>query len=198
MIIRKTLLVVLSLSLLTACGIGRQIRELKSFANCDFRLQSTENTTLAGVNVQQVQSLADLNWGQAAKLTAAYAQGSLPLNLVVNVQVKNPNETLASMNSLQWIMMIDDKEIVDGVLNDRIAIDPNGGISTLPIRISADLMKVLPGVSKEEKLSMGLGLAGAGNKPTRLTLKVKPSIMVGNSTLKYPGYIKVNQEFGGK
>jgi hypothetical protein len=48
----------------------------------------------------------------------------------------------------------------------------------------------------EDAVNMGLGLSGSGNKPTRITLKVKPSILVGQTVLRYPGYIKVNQEFG--
>jgi hypothetical protein len=49
----------------------------------------------------------------------------------------------------------------------------------------------------DQAVNMGLGLSGNGGKPTRVTLKVKPSIMVGQTVVKYPGYIKVNQEFGG-
>ncbi len=174
----------------------RQIRELQSFAKCDFRLSTVENTTLAGVNVQQVRNIRDLNFAQAAKITQSYASGSLPLNLIVNLQVKNPNASTAAMNSVDWIMLIDDKEIVDGTLNERIQIDPNGGVSTLPIKISADLRKILNSMPADQAVNMGLGLTGNGDKPTRITLKVKPSIMVGQTIVKYPGFIKVNQEFG--
>jgi hypothetical protein len=174
----------------------RQLRELQTFANCDFRLANLENTTLAGINVQNVRSVSDLNLVQAAKITQAYASGSLPLNLIVNMEVKNPNPTTAAMNSVDWIMLIDDKEIVDGTVNERVQIAPEGGITTLPIRISTDLRKVLNNMPADQAVNMGLGLSGNGGKPTRVTLKIKPSIMVGQSVLKYPGYIKVNQEFG--
>jgi hypothetical protein len=113
------------------------------------------------------------------------------------MEVKNPNATTAAMNSVDWIMMIDDKEIVDGTVNERIQISPDGGVTNLPIRISTDLRKVLNNMPADQAVNMGLGLAGSGGKPTRVTLKIKPSIMVGQSVLKYPGYIKVNQEFGG-
>jgi hypothetical protein len=185
---------ILFLFLLTNC---RQLRELQSFAKCDFRVKNVENTTLAGTNVQNVRSLSDLSFAQAARLTTAYASGSLPLDLLLNIEVKNPNPNPASMNSMDWIMLIDDKEIVNGVVNERIAIEPNGGISTLPIRISTDLRKVLSGMSPDEAVKMGLGLSGQNGKPTRITLKVKPSIMVGQTVLRYPGYINVNSEFGG-
>lgn len=187
------ILIVFLLFTFTDC---RQLKELQSFAKCDFRLATVENTNLGGVNVQQIRSITDLNFSQAARITQAYASGSLPLSLTLNIDVKNPNATPASMNNLEWIMLIDDREIVDGVVNDKIEIAPNGGVSTLPIRISTDLRKVLSGIPAEDAVNMGLGLSGSGNKPTRITLKVKPSILVGQTVLRYPGYIKVNQEFG--
>lgn len=193
--LRNSFLALLLLFTFTQC---RSLRELQSFARCDFRLATVENTMLAGVNVQQIKSVADLNLSQAARITTAYASGALPLSLTVNIDVKNPNATTASMNSMEWIMLIDDKEIVDGVVNDRIEISPNGGISKLPIRISTDLRKVLSNMPADQAVKMGLGLSGSGNKPTRITLKVKPSILVGQTVLKYPGYIRVNHEFGNQ
>jgi hypothetical protein len=186
------------LLILGGCGIGRQIQELRNFANCEFRLRNMENTTLAGVNVQQVQSLSDLNLAQAAQVTSAYARGSLPLNLVLNVEARNPNESTASMNQLEWIMLIDDKEIVNGLLDERVAISPDGGISNIPLRISVDLLKALPNTSREEALNMGLGLAGASGRPTRVSLRVRPTILMGNTPLRYPGYITVSQEFSSR
>jgi hypothetical protein len=193
--LRNNLFLIFLLCILTYC---KSIRELQSFARCEFRVATVENTMLAGVNVQQIRKLTDLNLMQAARITQSYAGGSLPLSLTVNVDVKNPNATPAAMNSMEWIMLIDDKEIVDGVVNDRIDIAANGGISKLPIRISTDLRKILSNMSTEEAVNMGLGLSGSGNKPTRVTLKVKPSILVGQTLIKYPGYIKVNHEFGNQ
>lgn len=192
----KVINIVLFILLLFTFTDCRQLRELQSFAKCDFRLATVENTNLAGINVQQIRTITDLNFSQAARITQAYASGSLPLSLTLNIDVKNPNATPASMNNMEWIMLIDDREIVDGVVNEKIDIAPNGGVSSLPIRISTDLRKVLSGMPAEDAVNMGLGLSGSGNKPTRITLKVKPSILVGQTVLRYPGYIKVNQEFG--
>jgi hypothetical protein len=193
--LKNSLLLLLLIFLLSDC---KSLRELQSFSRCEFRVATVENTMLAGVNVQQIRKITDLNLAQAARITQSYAGGSLPLSLIVNVDVKNPNGTAAAMNSMEWIMLIDDREIVDGVVNDRIDIAPNGGISKLPIRISTDLRKVLSNMPAEDAVNMGLGLSGSGSKPTRITLKVKPSILVGQTLIKYPGYIKVNHEFGNQ
>jgi hypothetical protein len=47
-------------------------------------------------------------------------------------------------------------------------------------------------------MNFGLNLAGSGNRPSRMTLKVKPTIMVGTTPISYPGYLSVTNEFGGK
>jgi len=186
------------IALLSACGIARQINELKNFAQCDFRLTTMENTTLAGVNVQQVRSVSDLNLMQAGKITAAYVTGSLPLDFVLNVEVKNPNASVAAMNRLEWILLIDEVEITTGALKDRLEIAPNNGLATLPLRIRADLRKSLAGKSAESTINFGMNLTGNGNRPSRISLKVKPSIMIGATAVNYPGYLTVTNEFGGK
>jgi hypothetical protein len=184
-------------AVLASCAVTRQLNELKNFAQCDFRLKTMENTTLAGVNVQQVRSITDLNLLQAGKITAAYASGSLPLDFLLNIEVKNPNNSLAAMNRLEWIMLIDDVEMTNGILNERTEIAPNNGITTLPLHIRTDLRKALAGKSAESTVNFGMNLVGAGNRPSRITLKVKPSIMIGTTAVNYPGYLSVNNEFGG-
>ncbi len=160
-------------------------------------MSSVPQATLAGVNVQQIRSVSDLNLLQAGKITAAYAGGSLPLNMIINMDVRNPNPSNAALNNMEWILVIDGKEIVNGVVNERVSIAPNGGVSTLPIRISADLRKIMAKNTPEENINLGMGLVGAGNQPSpKMTLKVKPSIMIGSATIRYPGYINVNTNFG--
>ena len=174
----------------------RQLRELRSFSRCEFRLGTVQNPTLAGVNVQNVRSIQDVNLVQAGQITAAYASGSLPLDLTLNVDIRNPNNTPAALNQLEWILLIEGKEIVAGLVNERVSINPNGGVSTLPVRISTDLRKILDN-NRQEALNAAFGLTGSDGKPSpKVTLKVKPAIMIGKTTLRYPGYINVNTNFG--
>ncbi len=180
--------------LLTNC---RQIRELSAFSKCEFRLATVQNTTLAGINVQNVRSISDLNLMQAGRITAAYASGSLPLNLLLNIDVRNPNAATAALNNLDWILQIEGKDIVNGTVNERVSIAPNGGVTTLPIRISADLRKIMDKNTTEENINLGLGLAGQGDRPSpKMTLKVRPSLQIGGATVRYPGYINVDTNFG--
>ncbi len=175
----------------------KQLKQMANFTKCEFRMNSVQNTTLAGVNVQQIQSLSDMNLLQAGKITTAYASGTMPLTLTINVDAQNPNDATAAMNRMDWILLIDGKEIVTGTLNERVSLAPSGGTATIPVRISADLRKIMAKNSLDENVNLGLGLAGAGGKPSpKLSLKIKPSIMVGSFTIPYPGYITLNTNFG--
>ncbi len=177
--------------LVPSCDVVKQAQQMGSLINCDFSLKSVENITLAGVSVQQVQSLSSLNVLDVGKLTAALAGGALPLSFTLNVQARNPNKSAAGMNRMEWILLIDDIEMTKGILNRKINIPANNGTSVIPLQMNFDLKKVLSNRSGDALLNFALGLAGAGNTPSRITLKAKPTISVSGYSLDYPGYITI-------
>ena len=185
----------ITMMLLSGCEILEQAQQMANLTKCEFRLNSVDQLRLAGVNIQQVRQLSDLNFMDAAKITAAAAGGTLPLNFTLNVEVKNPNPAAAGLNRLDWILLIDDIEMTTGVNNQRVQVAANGGTAIIPLTIGIDLRQALQGKSADAIANFGLNLAGAGNRPTRITLKAKPTIMVGSQTISYPGYLTVQNEF---
>ena len=178
--------------MLSGCSI---LSEMISFSQCEFRLATVENITLAGVNVQHIHKLSDLSLLDAGRISAALISGPLPLSLTLNVDVRNPNQQQASMNRLDWILLIDGQEIVQGSSGERLSIPPNNGTGTLPLHITADLKSALSGHSGEALLNFGLNLAGAGNTLSRITLRANPYIVVGGRELSYPSFIDIENEF---
>jgi hypothetical protein len=190
------LAVVITTIAFSACDILDQARQVAMLSKCEFRLSSVDQLKLAGVNIQQVKKLSDLSLLDAAKITTAAVSGSsLPLNFTLNVEVKNPNAGTAGLTKLDWILFIDDIQMVSGVNEQRVQIPGNGGTGTIPLTIGVNLKEVLKGKSGDAIANFGLNLAGAGNKPTRITLKAKPTIMVGSQYIAYPGYLTVQNEF---
>lgn len=188
--------VVVTAAVFSACDILDQARQVTMLSKCEFRLKTVDQLKLAGVSIQQVKKLTDLNVMDAAKITAAAVSGSsLPLNFTLNVEVKNPNAGTAGLTKLDWILFIDDIQMVSGVNEQRVQIPGNGGTGTIPLAIGVNLKEVLKGKSGDAIANFGLNLAGAGNKPTRITLKAKPTIMVGSQSIAYPGYITIQNEF---
>ena len=161
---------------------------------CKFRLHTIQNLKLAGVNIQEIKSISDLNFFDAAKLTTALSSKNLPLSFVLNIQVQNPNQNQAAMNRLNWQLFIDETEITEGVLTQRLEIAPNQ-IGTLPLQLNINLKEVFVRESGNSLLNLVFNLVGSGNEPTNISLRAKPTILVANREIIYPGYVTIKNEF---
>ena len=166
-----------------------------NLTRCEFKLNTGEDVHLAGVYIQNYDQFSDLTFSDAMKLTNAFLNKNLPLDFTLNIATKNPNQQRAALNKLQWILFIDDIEMTRGTTNKRIEIPPNGGVSILPLNLNIELFNALSGDSKDAILNFGFNLAGQGNKPTRITVKAKPSVYVSGREIDYPGYITIENEF---
>lgn len=190
----KVILVMLAAAIITTIGC-RQIKYAANLAKCDFRLKDVSNIKLADIDVQKIESWSDIGFMDIAKLTAAFAQGSLPLNLNLNVEIRNPNTELAALNRLDWILMNDETQIAEGTTNQRVEVQANGGIAVMTLSISSDVTKVLSGQSLQSLVNLVLNMTDSGGKPTKLMLKAKPYISVGKKIITYPGYINIKMDF---
>jgi hypothetical protein len=188
-------ILMLSLFTMEACSVLNQINQAKNFARCEFRLNSVNNITLAGINVQNLTSRSQLNLLDAGRLALALSQNSLPLNLTLNVDVKNPNAEAAGLNRLDWRMFIDDSELLQNTLSNRTEIPGNGGTAVLPLQVGVNLKQILSGKPLESIGNFAFNLAGEGNKPTRFMLRVKPTLDVMGFNVEYPDYFDVKTEF---
>lgn len=177
------------------CGISTQVQQAYNLTNCDFKVRSVENVNLAGVNVQNVNNLSQLNWTDAQKLMKAVGSATFPLSFQLNLEGRNPNSAPAGLNQLEYQLFIDEIQMTTGVLNQSFTIPPNNGTAAIPINMNIDLKKVLSGKSLDAMVNFGLNLAGAGGKPTRIMIKLKPSILVNGKLLSYPGFVTVRTEY---
>lgn len=183
--------------LTNSCGVVLQTQQMTNLISCDFRIVNVQNVNLAGVNIQNVQNIKNLNLIDATRIMAAVAGNSLPLTLTFNIEGKNPNSSSAGMNKLNWILLIDNIQITTGSVNDRFTIPPNNGTAMIPIQVSVNLKQVLQGKSLDAVANFAFNLAGVGERPTRITAKIQPAIMIGQTPLTYPGYITINTDFSG-
>ena len=189
---RHLIVLILVVSVFGGC---KSMRELKNLTKCQFRIGTVKGITLAGVNIQTVRRFADLKLTDATKVGGALAAGNLPLAMTVNLEVKNPNKTLAAINRLEWVAMIDQYDILNGFVSQRIEVQPNGGVATIPLTVSANLRSVLKTLGRTELLDFGMGLTDQSDRPSRVAVKLKPTIMVGKHPLEYPGWLTVKREF---
>ncbi|MCK9617229.1 MAG: LEA type 2 family protein [Lentimicrobiaceae bacterium] len=181
-------------SIFTACDVLQQAEKMANLTKCEFRLGSVTNLKLAGINVQNAKAVKDLSLMDAQRLLTAVAANSFPLTFTLNVDVRNPNTSAAGLSKMDWILFIDDIQMLSGAVNQQVTI-PAKGIKAIPVNASVDLKKVLKGKTADAIINFGLNLASAGNKPTRMMMQLKPTIMIGSYPLSYPGYLTVKTVF---
>ena len=171
------------------------LKEISTLGKCEFRVTTLEDPEIAGVDISQIRSFTDLNFVDMGIISSSFLRGDLPLSFTLNVEVRNPNPAMAALNGLEYLAFIDDVEVARGQLDRRIEIPANGGITTIPLRLSTDLIDILKKDSRQALVNFGLNLADAGNRPTRVSIKVKPTILVGAMEINYPGYFTVKHDF---
>lgn len=192
---KRSSLIVLFLCFQVSCGLSRQVREMQALADCEFRYEGLRRASLAGVDVLRVAGTGDLSGTEIGTLLASLALGNLPLELTVMVGVKNPNDTPASLNRLDWVLLIDEIEMGAGTVTDRVEIAPRGGTAVVPVHFSTELISALSGGSGESVIAFALNLAGSGSRTSRVSVKIRPTILVGGKAVQMPGYITLSQEF---
>ena len=178
--------------MLSSCSF---LKEIATLGKCEFRVTTLENPTLAGVDVSDINSFGDFGFADMGIFTASIMKGILPLDFTLNIEARNPNPATAAMNRLEYIALIDDVQIASGAMDQRIEIPSSGGIATIPLRLTTDLIEILKKDSRQALVNFGLNLADAGNRPTRVSIKVKPTILVGGIEIVYPGYFDVHYDF---
>jgi len=193
------LLLLPAMTLLTfqSCSVTRQAQQAAKLADCEFRIVSAQNINLAGVEFQNIHSISDLNITDATLLLGGFASPTMPLSLQLNLEGHNPNSKTAGINRLEWILFVDDIQMTSGIIEKPFAI-PGGGTTIIPVDVALDVKQVLSGKSSSSMLNFCMNLAGTGNTPTRFKIKLKPSLMIGNIPISYPGYITVKTDFSGK
>jgi hypothetical protein len=172
--------------------VQQQAVGMLTLAQCQFRLASVADTTLAGIPLQSGAKISALN---LLKLQSSFTSGTLPLEFTLNVEAKNPNTSAASMSGMEWILLMDGVQMTSGLLQKRVSVPPNNGVGSIPMGIALDLKKTLSGKSLDSMTNMALSVAGEGTTPTKLSLKVKPQMTVLGQILRYPGYVTVSHEF---
>lgn len=178
-----------------SCGISEQVQQAKAFKDTQIRLASVEQVTVAGIDVMQIRRPGDLGTVDKARLVSAYATGNLPLRMRVNLEIRNPNNETAALNELDYIALIDGKQVATGRSTERIEVAPNG-TTLAPITLESNLREAVGEQSGEALADLVLGLADRNREPVRLTMRVRPTFITNSGRRIAPaGYINLDKEF---
>ena len=189
---RKLLLFATAILLMNSCSI---FNELVAFTKCEFRLHSLQEPEACGINLSQKGTWSDFTFMEGQAIAGQLLQKRLPFEITVNVEVKNPGTAMAAVNSIQWIAFIDELQVAQGTVSERVEIPPSGGINKIPVRVKADLLDYLEGDNPRAMLDFALNMVNAGDQSSQVSLKIKPSGLIGTQEVQYPDYFTISKEF---
>ncbi|MBQ5957590.1 MAG: LEA type 2 family protein [Bacteroidales bacterium] len=194
-IIRIIAIVILMASF-TACEqlaqIASQAAQVINLKNCEFDVSGINNINMLGVNLSRNMTLGDLNAAQVINVTNSLMNRKLPVTFNVNIDVDNPNGIAASLGKMDYIIALNNKQIISSTFTQGFSIPANSK-GKISIPISTDLFQLFSGETKDAVLNLAFKLAGAKSDPVNLGVKVKPYIKVNNQSLAYPDFITINK-----
>ncbi|GAB3887987.1 LEA/WHy family protein [Spirosoma agri] len=185
--------------LLSRCSVNQQISQAKALGDCRYSIVSADSVFLAGTDIRQFRKLEDLNPARYPRLATGLLTRNIPLDARINLAITNPTGKLAGINQLEYKVLLAGQEMFNGFLNQRIEVQP-GGKTQIPVRLSTNAYQLFTDSKTRDAFTQLVqNLAGSANTtPSKLTIKIKPTLALGNKAVNYPGYITIDQELTNK
>jgi len=181
---------------LSRCSVNRQLAEAKALGDCKFSVTSADSIYLSGIDVRRFRKLEDINPARYPQLAAGILARSVPLSARLTLNVHNPTNRNAGLNELEYKILLAGQEVFTGFINQRIQVPAGGGEARIPIRLRTNAYQLLTDdKTRSAFVELIQNLSGADDAPpTRLTIRIKPTLALGNKKVDYPGYITIDQD----
>ena len=193
---------VLALPLLffSQCGVNKQISQAKALGDCRYAIASADSVFLAGVDVRQFRKIEDINPARYPRLATGLLTRNVPLDARINLDITNPTNKLAGINQLEYQILLAGQELFNGFLNQRIEVQPGGGKTRVPVRLNANAYQLFTDPKTRDAFTQLVqNFSGAANtQPSKLIIRIKPTLDLGGKQVNYPGYITINQDVTNK
>ncbi|MCW8311677.1 hypothetical protein ABTW24_06230 [Sphingobacterium thalpophilum] len=176
----------------SACGVNRQKAQIENLAKCKFDVESVDSIRLAGTSLDRLIKNNEIDLGAAPGLALAYLRKDIPLDAVIRLKIDNPTLKKASINKFQYIILYGKQQLVEGIVNQPLQIDP-GASTVANVRIATNIYDLLMNSDLKDFL-----MSSDQNKKGIFTLKIKPSINIAGQSIFYPGYITIDKTVSRK
>lgn len=187
-------------AILTSCNIQQQTQKIMAFQKCKYDFTSLSGLTIAGTPIQSLTGSNGLDIAKAPRIALAVLRKDVPLEATVNLKIQNPSANPAGINEFDYILLLQNRELTTGTVSQPIEVPANGGVSTVPIKVSLNIINLLTDKEAQKDISdfvSALSNHDATGK-SLITIKLKPSFGIGNSKIKYPGYITISKDVSKK
>jgi hypothetical protein len=188
---RMKYLSVLTTILITYILMGcSSVQGVKNFSDCQFNYKDVTNIRLASIDVSHIRSPKDLSYMDLLQLIPAFKDKSLGLNMNVNINVTNPNPNEAMLEGVDYIIWIDDREVLNGNMDKKISI-ASKQTEVLSIPVSVNLLNMASFTTLDALLEFVIGLTTDNIDASRMKVSLKPYFLVGKKKMKMPFYVTI-------
>ena len=182
--------------LMFSCDIAKQLGGAYNLSQCKYDYNSIDNIEIAGVKLGKSQSLSIANIATLSTILGGGSLQSIPFTMVLNLDVLNPNEKAAFLNGLDYEIELNNMEFANGKLDVPLRIEP-GQTAALPLSIGLDLKNLMNRYSKERVSTEMSRFLGISPGETKVSVKLRPKVLIGDIPITAPTYIPVTFVSGG-
>ncbi len=189
----KKILLISFIALIAAgCGVSRKISLLEQ---CRYDIKSADSVYVAGRNITRQIKSGTFDLGSVPELAIGLLRKDIPIRAKLNLGIENPGSKPIEINQFDYIISFKGQELVNGTTDRRIDINPQE-TTVVPIMIRANIYSILSDRNTRDEIFSYLRGAGARDNVQKslISIKIRPSIRVGNKLIKYPGYITIDKE----
>lgn len=173
----------------SGCGVSRKISLLEQ---CRYDIKSADSVYFAGRDITRQIKTGTFDLGSIPELAIGLLRKDIPLRARLNLGINNPGSKAIEINQFDYIILFKGQELVNGTTDRRININPEE-TTVVPIMIRANIYSILS--DKNTRQDIFSYLRGTDTaKNSLISIKIRPSIRVGNKVIKYPGYITIDKE----
>ena len=181
--------------MLSGCSaLQTGISNAYNLANCDYLYNSVSDITISEINISK--GLSPLMIPKLVSILSGNAS-SIPMNLTLNLDVKNPNSGTAAFQALNYIISIDDIQFTTGNFKQPFSVDA-GETKGLPVIIGFDIAELMKNNSRSAIEKIAKNIIGLGDTASKVTVQLRPSFKVGEQTFSSPVYVPLSFNIGGK
>ena len=181
------------------CGLNKQARQIEALEKCTYEISSADSVFIAGRDVSKLIRNKTFDLSNMPELTLALIRGNIPFRARVNLSITNQTANAAAINQFEYIVLIKGQELANGFVNQKVIVKPGETIN-VPVRVNSNIYAFLSNRKTINEIIDFVtgGESGSTEKKGVVTIKIKPTIEVGNKLVKYPGYITIDKEVSSK
>lgn len=175
-----------------SCGVNQQAKQIKALEKCKFEVRGVDSVYLAGADVIKLVQSGNIDSRSMGGVAMGMLRKEIPLKGILHLKITNPTNNLAGINQFQYQLLMKDKELATGVVNQQVKVNP-GESAEIPVLIDANVYGLLSNGSVLQEIADFIS-GQSGQQESLLTIKLKPTIAIGNKTINYPGWITFDKK----